>query len=107
VLLRKQDCERLFSQVAGVYKELWPYQYIEKAPEGIRGFGTPVKDKGIPILYKIQDEHIPKIEEMLDYWKIGFGKHKGKTLKEVLLDDPQYVQWAAGNVSIGPVWLLL
>ena len=31
---------------------------------------------------------------------VGFGKHKGKTWREVLLKDRQYVAWAADNANL-------
>lgn len=31
--------------------------------------------------------------------KIGFGKYKGKTVQEILEDDPTYVRWLIDNVE--------
>ncbi len=38
---------------------------------------------------------------MSDYYgmedELGFGKHKGKTVAEVLDEDPSYIKWAIEN----------
>ncbi len=31
--------------------------------------------------------------------KLGFGKHKGKTVQEILKCDPTYVRWLINNVE--------
>ena len=31
--------------------------------------------------------------------KIPFGKHKGKTIKEIIKSDPQYLYWVCENIE--------
>ena len=31
--------------------------------------------------------------------KLGFGKHKGKTVEEILESDPTYIRWAINNIE--------
>lgn len=40
----------------------------------------------------------PTLEDAKEY-TISFGKHKGKTLEELIKDDKQYVQWMLNNKS--------
>lgn len=35
---------------------------------------------------------------------IRFGKHKGKTWKDIKESDPSYLEWAANNVERIPEW---
>lgn len=36
-------------------------------------------------------------QEEADAYKLTFGKHKGKTLKEVFEERPDYIEWLLGN----------
>lgn len=52
----------------------------------------------------------PKTEEQqptLDTWRFNFGKHNGKTIQEVLLEDSQYIKWAKENMEREPAATLL
>ena len=31
--------------------------------------------------------------------KLGFGKHKGKTVEEILEDNPTYIRWCINNIE--------
>ena len=31
--------------------------------------------------------------------KLTFGKHKGKTIEDVLEDDPRYLRWCMENID--------
>jgi len=37
-------------------------------------------------------------QKELDY-KFTYGKHKGKTIEEVLYDDPGYIIWASESIT--------
>lgn len=39
----------------------------------------------------------PKIFGLKDV--LTFGKYKGKTIKEVILEDAQYINWAYSNIT--------
>ena len=53
--------------------------------------------------FQEQTECVPDIETYV----LGFGKHRGKTLPEVLKDDPGYIEWAKENITREPVRTLL
>lgn len=39
-------------------------------------------------------------ERVLGYkTKLSFGKYKGKTIRDVLIENPSYIIWASENVS--------
>lgn len=41
------------------------------------------------------------------YYVFNFGKHKGKRVEEVIIEDPNYVRWCASNVDgfkLQPKW---
>jgi hypothetical protein len=39
---------------------------------------------------------------MRTYSKINFGKYKGKTVHEVLEENPQYIKWCIENTNTYP-----
>lgn len=57
----------------------------------------------LDILGEDTGDDLPDIETYV----LGFGKHKGQTLKEVALEDPGWVKWAKENLHREPVASLL
>lgn len=43
-----------------------------------------------------------KADELLDKTRLQFGKHRGKTPREVAAIDPEYVVWMHANVNPTP-----
>ena len=72
----------------------------------VQGFGTPVKNKGSQLLYKIMEDKIGLVKEALNKAIINFGKYKGKSLAEIIINDPEYAQWLV-EFSVAPFYLEL
>ena len=63
---------------------------------GIAGFGIDVSVASAEeVANAIQNQTIT--QEEADSYKLPFGKHKGKTLKEVYEEAPDYIEWMLGN----------
>ena len=59
---------------------------------GIAGFGIDVSVASAEeVANAIQNQTIT--QEEADSYKLPFGKHKGKTLKEVYEEAPDYIEW--------------
>lgn len=43
----------------------------------------------------------------INTWRFTFGKHAGKTIPEILKEDPQYIRWAKENMTKEPAKTLL
>jgi hypothetical protein len=77
--------------------------YIENAETsaigrclGICGFGIDVSVASAEeVANAIQNQEVT--QEEADTYKLTFGKHKGKTLKEVYEEAPDYIEWMVGN----------
>ena len=63
---------------------------------GVCGFGIDVSVASAEeVANAIQNQTIT--QEEADSYKLPFGKHKGKTLKEVYKEAPDYIEWMLGN----------
>lgn len=63
---------------------------------GMAGFGI---DVSVASAEEIQNAMANQevTQEEADNYKLEFGKYKGKTLKEVLEEKPDYIDWLLGN----------
>ena len=43
-------------------------------------------------------ESLIKQNELSLTFKLNFGKHKGKTIDEILHEDPTYIRWCLKNI---------
>lgn len=57
----------------------------------------------LEILGKDKGEDLPDIET----YKLPFGKHKGKTLKEIQAEDPGWIAWAKKEMKAEPAKSLI
>ena len=65
---------------------------------GIAGFGIDVSVASAEeVQNAIQNQEIT--QEEADNYKLTFGKFKDKTLKEVLKEKPDYIDWLLGNTK--------
>lgn len=63
---------------------------------GMAGFGIDVSVASAEeVANAIQNQEVT--QEEADTYKLTFGKHKGKTLKEVYEEAPDYIEWMVGN----------
>lgn len=63
---------------------------------GMAGFGIDVSVASAEeVANAIQNQTVT--QEEADSYKLPFGKHKGKTLKEVYEEAPDYIEWMLGN----------
>ena len=63
---------------------------------GICGFGIDVSVASAEeVANAIQNQEVT--QEEADSYTLTFGKHKGKTLKEVYKEAPDYIEWMVGN----------
>ena len=63
---------------------------------GMCGFGIDVSVASAEeVANAIQNQTVT--QEEADSYKLPFGKHKGKTLKEVYEEAPDYIEWMLGN----------
>ena len=63
---------------------------------GMAGFGIDVSVASAEeVANAIQNQEVT--QEEADTYKLTFGKHKGKTLKEVYEEAPDYIQWMLNN----------
>lgn len=63
---------------------------------GMAGFGIDVSVASAEeVANAIQNQEVT--QEEADTYTLTFGKHKGKTLKEVYEEAPDYIEWMAGN----------
>ena len=63
---------------------------------GMAGFGIDVSVASAEeVANAIQNQEVT--QEEADTYKLPFGKHKGKTLKEVYEEAPDYIQWMLNN----------
>ena len=63
---------------------------------GICGFGIDVSVASAEeVANAIQNQEVT--QEEADNYTLTFGKHKGKTLKEVYKEAPDYIEWMVGN----------
>lgn len=45
---------------------------------------------------------MPKNDELLDKTNLQFGKHRGKSPREIARIDPSYLVWAYANINPPP-----
>ena len=63
---------------------------------GMAGFGIDVSVASAEeVANAIQNQEVT--QEEADTYKLTFGKHKGKTLKEIYKEAPDYIQWMLNN----------
>lgn len=63
---------------------------------GMAGFGIDVSVASAEeVANAIQNQEVT--QEEADSYTLTFGKHKGKTLKEVYEEAPDYIEWMLGN----------
>ena len=63
---------------------------------GMAGFGIDVSVASAEeVQNAMQNQEVT--QEEADNYKLTFGKHKGKTLKEVYKEAPDYIEWMLGN----------
>ena len=63
---------------------------------GMAGFGIDVSVASAEeVQNAIQNQEVT--QEEADSYTLTFGKHKGKTLKEVYKEAPDYIEWMLGN----------
>jgi hypothetical protein len=63
---------------------------------GMAGFGIDVSVASAEeVANAMQNQEVT--QEEADNYKLTFGKHKGKTLKEVYKEAPDYIEWMLGN----------
>ena len=63
---------------------------------GMCGFGIDVSVASAEEVQNAINNQEPTQEDA-DNYKLTFGKHKGKTLKEIYEEDDQYIYWMLGN----------
>ena len=63
---------------------------------GMAGFGIDVSVASAEEVQNAINNQEPTKEEA-DTYKLDFGKHKGKTLKEIYEEDENYIDWLLGN----------
>lgn len=65
---------------------------------GIAGFGIDVSVASAEeVQNAIANQEVT--QEEADSYTLTFGKHKGKTLKEVYKEAPNYIEWMLGNTN--------
>lgn len=63
---------------------------------GMCGLGIDVSVASAEEVENAINNQEPTIAEALEY-KLSFGKHEGKTLKEIYEEDKGYIEWILGN----------
>lgn len=65
---------------------------------GMAGFGIDVSVASAEdVANAIRNQEVT--QEEADSYKLGFGKFKGKTLKEINEEKPDYIDWLLGNTK--------